>query len=154
MDATLLDTDVFSYLTKSNDPRADAYPHVKGTTIAISFITVGELYFGAEKKKWSGKTLNNFLERLKAFVVPYDIELCKTYGKLTATLRQAGIVVAGNDLCIAVCAVPFDFLISNNRKHFETISGLIPGFRLISESPEKIVAIPSTKKLFESPLSE
>src|SRR5437879_3434703 len=78
MDATLLDADVFSYLTKSNDPRANAYPHVKGTTVAISFITVGELYFGAEKKKWSGKTLNNFLERLKAFVVPYDIELCKT----------------------------------------------------------------------------
>jgi tRNA(fMet)-specific endonuclease VapC len=121
MDAVLLDTDVFSYLTKSNDPRADAYrPHVKGKTVAVSFITVGELYFGAENKKWSGKTLSSFLERLKAVViVPYDIELCKTYGRLKASLRETGIVVADNDLWIAACAVRHSIpLISNNRKHF------------------------------------
>jgi predicted nucleic acid-binding protein len=78
MDAVLLDTDVFSYLARANDPRGDAYrPHIKGKTLAISFIMVGEIYFGAEKKKWSSKTLSTFLERLKAVVVvPYDMELC------------------------------------------------------------------------------
>jgi predicted nucleic acid-binding protein len=83
MDAVLLDTDVFSYLMKPKDPRAELYRHhVTGKTLAISFITVGELYYGAEKKKWSGKTLRNFQERLKAVVVvPYDGELCRTYGK-------------------------------------------------------------------------
>ena len=97
MDAVLLDTDVFSYLIKPKDPRADVYrPHVTGKTVAISFITVGELYYGAEKKKWSGKTLRNFQERLKAVVVvPYDGELCRTYGKVRATL-PAGAVVAPN----------------------------------------------------------
>ena len=148
MDAVLLDTDVVSYLTKSNDPRADAYrPHVKGKTAAISFITVGEIYFGAEKKKWSSQTLSSFLERLKAFViVPYDIELCKTYGKLKASLREAGVVVADNDLWIAACAVRHSIpLISNNRKHFEKI----PGLHLISESPQKTAPPPETKQLFD-----
>jgi hypothetical protein len=60
MDSVLLDTDVFSYLMKPKDARGDAYrPHVKGKTVAVSFITVGELYYGAEKRKWSGKTLRN-----------------------------------------------------------------------------------------------
>jgi len=45
MEAVLTDTDVFSYLMKPKDTRGDAYrPHVKGKTVAVSFITVGELY--------------------------------------------------------------------------------------------------------------
>jgi hypothetical protein len=37
MDAVLLDTDVFSYLTKIGDTRGDAYrPHVLGKTVSIS----------------------------------------------------------------------------------------------------------------------
>jgi predicted nucleic acid-binding protein len=121
MDAVLLDTDVFSYLMKPKDTRAEVYrPHVTGKTVAISFITVGELYYGAEKKRWSGKTLRNFQERLKAVVVvPYDAELCQTYGKVRASL-PAGIVVAPNDLWIASCAIRHSIkLITNNRKHFE-----------------------------------
>ena len=53
MDAVLLDTDVFSYLLKRGDQRADPYRrHVRGKAVAISFVTVGELYFGAQKKGW------------------------------------------------------------------------------------------------------
>ena len=44
-DAVLLDTDVFSYLNKPGDTRAALYrPHITGKTIALSFVTVGELY--------------------------------------------------------------------------------------------------------------
>jgi tRNA(fMet)-specific endonuclease VapC len=149
MDAVLLDTDVFSYLMKSHDTRADAYrPHVKGKTVAVSFITVGELYYGAEKKKWSGKTLLNLEERLKAVViVPYDAELCRTFGKVRASLPK-GVVVATNDLWIASCAIRHAIsLISNNRKHFERI----PGLKLISEVPAKTAPVPTSGDLFKSP---
>ena len=62
MDAVLLDDDVFSYLTRTHDTRGDAYrPHAAGKTVAISFITVGKIYFGAEKRKWGKQTLNAFL---------------------------------------------------------------------------------------------
>jgi len=148
MDAVLLDTDVFSYLMKSKDTRADAYrPHVKGKTVAICFITLGELYYGAEKKKWSGKTLRNLQERLKAVViVPYDSQLCRTFGKVRASL-PVGVVVATNDLWIASCAIRHAIpLVSNNRKHFEKI----PGLTLISETPAKTAPLPVSGDLFKA----
>jgi tRNA(fMet)-specific endonuclease VapC len=147
MDAVLLDTDVFSYLMRPKDTRGDAYrPHVKGKMVAVSFITVGELYYGAEKRNWSGKTLLNLQEKLKAVVVvPYDIELCHTYARVRASLA-GGIVIAGNDLWIASCAIRHSIpLITNNRKHFERI----PGLNLISESPSKTAPVPTSGDLFK-----
>ena len=147
MDAVLLDTDGFSYLMKK-DTRGDAYRHhVKGKTIAITFITVGELYHWAEKRKWSAKNRQNLEERLKAVViVPYDAELCRTYGRLRASLPQ-GVVVAGNDLWIAACALRHGIpLITNNRKHFEKI----PTLKLISEPPTKTAPVLTSGDLFKT----
>jgi tRNA(fMet)-specific endonuclease VapC len=147
MDSFLLDTDVFSFLAKARDTRGDAYrPYVEGKTVAVSFITVGEIYFGAGKKGWSSKTLSAFLERLKAVVVvPSDHDVCRVYGQLRAGLQKAGIVVGDNDLWIAACAVRHSItLISNNRKHFEKI----PGLQLISLAPES--PGPKAKGLFET----
>jgi PIN domain len=92
--------------------------------------------YWAEKRNWSGDTLQNFEERLKAVViVPYDSELCRAYGKVQASLPK-GVVVAPNDLWIATCAIRHSIpLISNNRKHFEQI----PGLKLITLTPSKTV---------------
>jgi tRNA(fMet)-specific endonuclease VapC len=146
MDAVLLDTDVFSFLARAHDTRGNAYrPYVEGKTVAISFITVGEIYFGAEKKGWSSKTLSNFLERLKAVVVvPSDHDVCREYGQLRGRLEKAGIVIGDNDLWIAACALRHSTpLISHNRRHFERI----PGLQLISLAPEN--PSPKAKSLFE-----
>jgi PIN domain len=107
-----------------------------------------KIYFGAEKKKWSGKTPSSLLERLKAVViVPYDIELCKTYGKPKASLQEARVVVSDNDLWIAACAVRHSIpLISNNRKHFERI----PDLHLISESPQETAPLQKRKNYLTS----
>lgn len=136
MDAVLLDTDVFSYLLKSNDRRGDAYrPHVRGKTVAISFVTVGELYYGAEKRGW-GEAKRSALEtRLRSVViVPFDLQVCQAYAKISALKTETGSdrVIAANDRWIAACAIRHGLpLISNNRRHFEDI----PGLRLISETP-------------------
>lgn len=59
MESVLLDTDVFSYLLKKNDRRGDPYrAHVRGKTVAVSFVTVGELYFGSQKKGWGQAKLS------------------------------------------------------------------------------------------------
>jgi len=148
MEAVILDTDVFSYLMKPKDTRGNAYrPYIKGKTVAVSFITVGELYHWAEKRKWSAKSRQNLEERLKAVViVPYDAELCRTYGRVRASL-PAGLVVAANDLWIAACAIRHSIrLITNNRRHFERI----PGLEVISEMPTKAVPIPVSGDLFKS----
>lgn len=147
-ESVLLDTDVYSYLTKTNDARGDPYrPHVRGKTVAVSFITVGEIYFGAEKAGWSGRTLDAFLERLKAVVViPYDDEICRAYGKLKASLWKAGLLPGDNDLWIASCAIRHSLsLLSNNRRHFENM----PGLHLICFAPETTKHKPKPKGLFD-----
>jgi tRNA(fMet)-specific endonuclease VapC len=72
--------------------------------------------------------------RLAAVVViPYDIEVCRTYAKLKNEAKTAtgtDRVVGANDLWIAACAIRHGLpLVSNNRKHFEGL----PGIRLISQ---------------------
>ena len=135
MDAVLLDTDVFSYLLK-DDARADPYgPHVQDQTIAVSFVTVGELFSGAEKRGWGPAKREQLETKLKSVViVPFDLEICRVYGRLSGLKTEAGTdrTIAANDRWIAACALRHDLpLISNNRRHFEGI----PGLTLISEAP-------------------
>jgi predicted nucleic acid-binding protein len=146
MDAVLLDTDVFSYLMKPNDSRAALYrPHIKDKTVAVSFVTVGELYYGAQKRQWSHKSIQSLEDRLKAVViVPYDAELCRVYARTRAAIAT-GFTVAPNDLWIASCAIRHGVpLITNNRRHFERI----PRLTIISENPVPIKVEPKTGRLF------
>jgi tRNA(fMet)-specific endonuclease VapC len=149
----LLDTDVFSFFMKSGDTRIKIYaPHVQGKLLAVSFITVGELLFGSAKKKWGRAKIADLNQRLRSVViVPYDFKLCSTYGDLKAKLHEAGRGITDNDLWIASCAIRHSIpLISNNRRHFEGIPGLI----LISEAPliseiesQGVLPIPGLEKI-------
>ncbi len=132
MDAILLDTDVFSFLMKGTDTRAELYkPHVKGKTFALSFVTVGELIAWGVRKNWGAKRFAELEQRIKAaVVVPYDLELCRKFGQLKGELMKKGISVPSNDLWIATCALRHSLsLVTHNKKHFE----LIPDLKIISE---------------------
>ena len=124
MDAVLLDTDVFSYLLKRGDARGDPYrPHVRDKTVAISFVTVGELFYGAEKKGWGQAKRQALEERLRAVViVPFDLDVCREYAILSNLKTPDGVQrsIAANDRWIAASAIRHGLpLISNNRRHFE-----------------------------------
>jgi predicted nucleic acid-binding protein len=137
----MVDTDVYSYLTSSNPNRGLPYrPHLQGHTIALSFITVGEQYAGYLKMIFRGRWDQSRLQKLEAglrlvVVVPYDMEVCKTFGDLKATLKNpdgTDRVIATNDLWIAACAKRHSLaLVTNNRRDFEGI----PGLNVISEAP-------------------
>lgn len=150
MDAVLLDTDVFSYLLKRGDPRAESYGrHVKNKTLAVSFVTVGELYSGAEKRQWSAAHRADLETRLRSvLVVPYDLDICRVYGRLASLKTSDGTVrnLGANDRWIVACALRHDLaLVSNNRRHFEGI----PDLKLISEAP-----VPRRPRSQRLPLSE
>jgi tRNA(fMet)-specific endonuclease VapC len=122
----LLDTCVVSYLMKGG-ALAEAYaPHVQGRLAAISFITVGEMYFGAEKKNWGEKRRKELETMLRNFVViPYDHEIAKCYARLLNERNRAGKPVAPNDAWIAACAVRHAIsLLTHNPKDFVNISNL------------------------------
>ena len=100
MDAVLLDTDVFSFLMKEGDARAALYwPHVKGKTVALCFVTVGELYVWTIRKRWNAKRVSSIEQRLSsAVIVPYDFDLCKVYERPRALLLEKGRPMPANDL--------------------------------------------------------
>lgn len=152
MDAILLDTDVFSFLLKRGETRAELYsPYVKNKTIALSFVSVGELYVWAATRGWGPKKLAEFEETLKSTVIiPYDLELCRVYGRVKAGLPK-GRTVPGNDLWIAVCAIRHSIpLLTHNRKDFESI----PGLNIVSTSSGSSTGTPETPRLpFEPPTS-
>jgi predicted nucleic acid-binding protein len=144
MATVLVDTDVFSYLTSSNPKRAEPYkPHLEGHTIAISFITVGEQYAGYLKKIAKGEWTQTHLDKLEArlrlvAIIPYDIEICKTFGEIKATLPKnldgSERTMFPNDLWIAACAKRHSLqLVTNNGRHFNGI----PGVSVITESQPK-----------------
>ncbi|WP_016952864.1 PIN domain-containing protein [Anabaena sp. PCC 7108] len=85
MSILLLDTNVVSYLFKG-DTRALAYaPILQGNRLAISFITVAELYEWAAIKKWGEKRLTQLEMTLTSYlVIPIDIELCCIWGTIRA----------------------------------------------------------------------
>ena len=130
-----MDTNVVSYLMRAGS-LADRYrPHVEGRLAAIAFITVGELYFGAEKGDWGARrrqvletTLRNFI------VVPYDHEIARCYGRLVAERQRQGKPIAPNDAWIAACAVRHGVaLVTHNAKDFR---GVMP-LRLITEQADR-----------------
>jgi len=122
----ILDTNIVSYLMKGG-PLAEAYaPHVQGKLLAISFITVGEMYFGAENRNWGRKKREKLETMLRNFVViPYDHEIARCYGRLVAERRRNGRPIAPNDAWIAACTVRHSVpLVTHNAKDFEGITAL------------------------------
>src|SRR4051812_35623530 len=122
----ILDTDIVSNLMRGG-AIAEAYlPHVQGKLLTISFVTVGELYFGAEKAKWGPKKRTHLETSLRNYVViPYDNEMARGYGRLVAERQRADSPVALNDAWIAACAVRHAVpLVTHNARHFQGITGL------------------------------
>src|ERR1039457_3183885 len=139
MNERLLDTDVFSFLLlRQADTRSDLYrPHIQHCIAVISYVTVGELYFWAERRKWGADRLKLLENRIRETTgIRYDVEVCRTYARLKYGLRTpAGSrrVIGDNDLWIAAGAVRYGLpLVSHNRRHFEGI----PGLNIISEAPQ------------------
>jgi tRNA(fMet)-specific endonuclease VapC len=138
MDWVLLDTNVFVYLLPSRrNTNAMLYqPHVEGKITAIAFVTVGELYVLAERNMWGAARVLELEAHLRiSVVIPYDVDICRTYAWLKTNLRTpsgSARVIRTNDLWIAACAVRHGIpLVTHNRRHFESI----PGLDIISEVP-------------------
>ena len=123
---------IVSYLMRGGKEAESYLPHVQGKLLAIAFITVGEMYFGAEKRKWGDAKRSQLEATLRNYVViPYDNEIARCYGRLVAERQRAGSPIALNDAWIAACALRHAApLVTHNTKHFAGITGL----SLITES--------------------
>ena len=129
----LVDTDVFSYIYKGKGPAGSYEKHFKGNALALSFITVGELYAWAAIHNWGTKRITDMEGYLKNYIIiPFDHEVAKKYGEIKSALTRQGTLVGSNDIWIAACARRHDMpLVTHNKKDYNNV----PDLEIISETP-------------------
>ena len=102
----VVDTDVLSFLFKS-DTRADLYrPHLVGRRPAISFMTLAELLRWPLANGWGAGRRRRLELYVSRFVVHgYDEDLCRVWAEVTDTARRSGRAIQCADAWIAATAL-------------------------------------------------
>ena len=125
----LVDTDVLSYVVRGQ-PEANSFaPLLLRREASISFVTVGELFFGAMNANWGKPRITDMEETLRGYkVLRGTYEVGRLYGTVKRTFRDQ---VGENDLWIAATALAHELpIITNNLRHFEPMSAHF-GFGLV-----------------------
>lgn len=127
MDVILLDTNIVSFILKG-DTRASHYePHLKDRQLAISFMTVAELYQWAAVRKWGERRQDQLTQTLKVnyTVLSFDVRLCQIWGELRAERQSIGKPISSQDAWVAATALHYSLpLVTHNPKDFADISNL------------------------------
>jgi len=116
----VLDTDVASRLQKGQLTRAVSDTLV-GATIAVTFVTVAELFKWAEVRSWGiprRAELERWLDPLP--VLPVDRTVWRQWGMLSAASERRGRPRPVNDTWVAACCLAAELpLATYNRADFE-----------------------------------
>lgn len=122
MATVALDTDAASRLYRGRKHvDADMARLLAGKSIALSFITVGELYLWAELRSWGERRrqeLEAWLDRVPVLVS--DNLVASKWARLTAAARRRGRPRPANDTWVAACCLANEVpLLTYNRDDFE-----------------------------------
>ncbi len=122
----LLDTDICVYWLKKDVRVEQNATSVGLENMAISFITLSELYYGAHKSQRVEENLAAIsLLTKKVSVVESNDQICARFGKLKGFLEKQGMIMDDADLFIAACAlVTSATLVTNNTRHFNRVEEL------------------------------
>jgi len=123
----LLDTNIVIYVIKRRPLEVMGVFNENTGRMAISAITLSELYHGAEK---SAKVAQNLaaVEEFSSMleVLPYSAKASQHYGAIRAELERVGRPIGVNDLHIAAHARSEGLtLVTNNMGEFERVPGLL-----------------------------
>ena len=123
----LLDTNICIYIIKQKPHSVlNKFNSIEPGEIAISMITVSELYYGARKSANEEKNilaLNKFI--LPFNILDFDIAAANIYGIIRTELESKGIPIGPLDTLIAAHAISLDYiLVTNNEREFTRVSGL------------------------------
>ena len=125
--AYMLDTNICIYVMKTYPPELQQKFDSLAEQLCISSITLGELYFGAEKAARRAENLTElglFVARLE--VLPFDEKAAAHYGHLRADLERAGRPCGPYDMQIGGHARSEGLIVvTNNMREF----GRMPGVR-------------------------
>lgn len=124
MSTLVLDTNVVSFFMKRHRLAEGYRALVEGHTLAISFMSVGELYEGAYRAKWGHERLALLEKAVTAYVViPYGFEISRQWGAIRFERREQTISV--DDAWIAATARAHRLpLVTHNPRNFRGIEML------------------------------
>lgn len=123
----MLDTNICIYII-NNKPQyiKDRFLQYRIGDIAISSISVAQLYFGVEKSQYkeaNTNALNTFLTHLK--VIDFTHKEALVYAKIRADLECRKSLIGAMDMLISAVALANDLtLITNNTKEFQRVKNL------------------------------
>lgn len=102
----IADTNIVSYLMKGTEIGKRYRPHLAGKIVGIVFVTVAEMYYGAERAGWGEKRRLHLEEHLKNFVVlPYNNEIARVYARVVVERERQGRPIDWPDAWIASTAI-------------------------------------------------
>lgn len=122
----LLDTNIVSYLFKG-DTRADQYaPHLLNQELAISMMTVAELFQWAGMRNWGAIRIAQLEAVLNAYtMLPCDLETCRRWAGIRVERHNLGHPISPQDAWIAATALRYSLsLVTHNPSDFQKITGL------------------------------
>lgn len=121
----LLDTNICIHYFKGDKKVSDRIQNTGFDNVAISEITLAELYFGAEKsqrKESNLKVIETFSKKIA--IIPIYGAL-RIYGSEKARLRQKGTIISDLDLLIGASAIAGNLImVTRNVGEFERMKGI------------------------------
>jgi tRNA(fMet)-specific endonuclease VapC len=123
----MLDTNIVIYVIKRRPIEVMGIFNENAGRMAISAITLSELFYGAEKSAKVAQNLavvEEFASLLE--VLPYTAKASQHYGAIRSALEKVGRKIGVNDLHIAAHARSEGLtLVTNNLGEFERVPGLM-----------------------------
>lgn len=123
----LLDTNICIYIARHHPLQVrKRFEQLQTGDVGMSFVTHGELMFGAEKSKSRDQTIEKLNRLIEIIPVIFpEPQMAQHYGEIRAFLERSGQPIGANDLWISAHARSLDMiLVSNNTKEFERVPKL------------------------------
>jgi tRNA(fMet)-specific endonuclease VapC len=123
----LLDTNICIYIREKRPEEVlRRFRKLRAGEAALSVITFGELFYGANKSAQRAAALERLRELIHVLpALPLPEAAAEAYGTIRADLEAKGAMIGNNDLWIAAHALAADLtLVSNNLREFRRVSGL------------------------------
>ena len=122
----LLDTNICIFALKRRPEVLDRLQRLSPDDVAISSVTLAELWFGARKSSRPPSTraaVDAFVQPLE--VVPFDTDAAEHYAEIRLALERAGRPIGERDLLIASTARSRDFaVVTHNTAEFTRVPRL------------------------------
>ena len=122
----LLDTDWVVHCLHGIEPVAARLEQLTPDGVGLSIVSMAELYQGvfySADPAGNERALRDFLSRID--IVDLDDEICRIFATERGRLRAAGTIIGDFDILIGATAIRHDLtMLTNNRRHFERLSGL------------------------------